>query len=211
MEMDHGINLQIQEVKDLIVEQACEFHNKYVEFHTSSEKKVPDYMSTADNFITEILDFFRSGQFLRDVVDIVIQVVVDALGLNIFIYQENNGYLEVLKVCGGALCKDVCVKFTHDNRHSISNHYEPIMREVGNDEKKLSAEVKIENEETCNEEEQKYEATIEDEPSMVHEATIEDEVSIVCEETIKDEPPIVWDIPTPTSSGRNYEYEDEGV
>ena len=29
MEMDHGINLQIQEVKDLIVEQACEFHNKY--------------------------------------------------------------------------------------------------------------------------------------------------------------------------------------
>ena len=192
-------------------------------------------MSTADNFITEILDFFRSGQFLRDVVDIVIQVVADALGLNIFIYQDNNGYHEVLKVCGGALCKDACVKFMHDNRHSISNHYEPIIREVGNDENKLSAEVKIENEETCNEEEQKYkatiedeqcmvheatiedepsmvhDATIEDEPSMVHEATIEDEVSIVCEETIKDEPPIVWDIPTPTSSGRNYEYEDEGV
>ena len=116
---------------------------------------------------------------------------------------------------GGTLCKDVCVKFTHDNRHSISSHYEPIIREVGNDEKKLSAEVKIENEETCNEAEQKYkatiedeqsmvheatiedessmvhDATIEDEPSMVHEATIEDEVSIVCEETIKDEPPIV--------------------
>ena len=82
---------------------------------------------------------------------------------------------------------------------------------MGNDKEKISAEVKIKNEETCNEEEQKYEATIEDEPSMVHEATIEDEVSIVCEETIKDEPPIVWDIPTPTSSGRNYEYEDEGV
>ena len=122
---------------------------------------------------------------------------MDALGLNIFIYQDNNGYLGVLRVCGGALCKDVCVKFTHDNRHSISDHYEPIITEVGNDEKKLSAEVKIENEETCNEEEQKYEATIEDEPSMVHEATIKDEVSIVCEETIKDEPHIVWDIPTP--------------
>ena len=27
--MDHGINLQIQEVKDLIVEQACELHDKY--------------------------------------------------------------------------------------------------------------------------------------------------------------------------------------
>ena len=137
--MDHGINLQIQEVKDLIVEQACEFHEKYIEFHTSSEKKVPEYMSTADNFIIEILNFFRSGQFLR--------VVADALGLNIFIYQDNNGYLEVLKVCGGALSKDLCVKFTHGNRHSIGYHYEPIVREVGNDEKNPSAEVEIENEE----------------------------------------------------------------
>ena len=92
-------------------------------------------MSTADNFVTEILDFLRSSQFLRDVVDIVIQVVADACGLNIFIYQDNNGYLEVLKVCGGALSKDLCVKFMHDNRHSLGSHYEPIVREVGNDEK----------------------------------------------------------------------------
>ena len=95
-------------------------------------------MSTVDNFVTEILNFFRSSQFLRDVVDIVIQVVVDALSLNIFIYQVNNGYLEVLKVCGGALSKDLCVKFLH-NRHSIGNHYEPIIGEVGNDEKNPSA------------------------------------------------------------------------
>ena len=205
--MDHGINLQIQEVKDLIVEQACEFHEKYIEFHTSSEKKVPECMSTADNFITEILNFFRSGQFLGDVVDIVIQVVADALGLNIFIYQDNNGYLEVLKVCGGALSKDLCVKFTHDNRHSIGNHYKPIVREVGNDEKNPSVEVEIENEETINEEEQneeelKYKPTIEDERSIVHEETIEDEAMIVCEETIKDETPIIWDIPTPNIIGK---------
>ena len=212
--MDHGINLQIQEVKDLIVEQACEFHEKYVEFHASSEKEVPEYMSTADNFVTKILNFFRSGQFLGDVVDIVIQVVVDALGLNIFIYQDNNGYLEVLNVCGGALSKDLCVKFMQDNRHSIGNHYEPIVREVGNDEKIPSAEVEIENEETCNEEqnkeELKYKPTSENERSIVHEETIEDEAMIVCEETIKDETPIIWDIPTRTLSGRNSEYEDEG-
>ena len=126
-------------------------------------------MSTADNFVTKILDFFRSGQFLADVVDIVIQVVADALGLNIFIYQDNNGYLEVLKVCGGALSKDLCVKFTLDNMHSIGNHYEPIVREVGN-EKNPSAEVEIENEETCNEEqneeELKYKPTTEDEQSI---------------------------------------------
>ena len=86
MEVDHAINLKIQEVKDLVVEQACEFYDKYLEFHTSTQKTVPQYISTADNFVTEILDFFQSGQFVRDVVDIIIQVVADALGLNIFIY-----------------------------------------------------------------------------------------------------------------------------
>ena len=110
------------------------------------------YQTTCQQQTILLLKYLISLE-AANVVDIVIQVVADALGLNIFIYQDNNGYLEVLKVCGGALCKNVCLKFMHDNRHSISNHYEPIIREVGNDKKKLSAEVKIENEETCNEEE----------------------------------------------------------
>ena len=115
---------------------------------------MPHYMSTADNFIIKILDFFKSGQFVRDVVDIIIQVVADALGLNVFIYQDNEGCLEVLKICGGAFCKDICMKFMHDNKHSIGNHYKPIMRKVDNQEMKQSAEVKIENEEeTSNQEE----------------------------------------------------------
>ena len=38
------------------------------------------------NFVSKILDFFWSGQFVKDVIDIVIQVVADALGLNMFIY-----------------------------------------------------------------------------------------------------------------------------
>ena len=101
----------------------------------------------------------------------------------------------------------------HDNMHSIGNHYEPIVREVGN-EKNPSAEVEIENEEMCNEEqneeELKYKPTIEDEQSIVHEGTIEDEAMIVCEETIKDEMSTIWDIPTPTLLGRNSEYGDEG-
>ena len=64
MEVDHAIDLKIQEVKDLVVEQACEFHDKYVEFHASTQKRVPHYMSTVDNFITKILDFFKIGQFV---------------------------------------------------------------------------------------------------------------------------------------------------
>ena len=78
--MDHAINLKIQEVKDLIVEQTCKSHDKYLEFHTSSQNTVPQYISTVDNFVTEMLDFFQTGQFVRDVIDIIIQVLTDALG-----------------------------------------------------------------------------------------------------------------------------------
>ena len=193
-------------------------------------------MSTADNFITEIFDFFKSSQFVRYVVDIIIQVVADALGLNFFIYQNNNGCLEVLKICGRVLSKDICVKFTHNNKHNIGNHYKPIVKRVGNQEMKQNAEVKIENEEeTSNQEEQKYQPSIQDEPSMVHEASIRDELSMVGEGSIKDEPSVVGEgslkdepsilgeasihdepsipenIPTPTSYARNYQYEDASI
>ena len=58
LEVDHEIKLNIQEVKDLVVEQALEFHEKYVEFHASPLKVIPHYMSTSDNFVGKILDFF---------------------------------------------------------------------------------------------------------------------------------------------------------
>ena len=128
--MGHEIKLNIQEVKDLVVEQALEFHEKYVEFHASTLNVIPHYMSTSDNFVSEILDFFQSGQFVKDVVDIVIQVVADALGLNVFIYQDNRGLIEVLKISRGALCKDICVKFTTSTAlattmsHSSNNNLE---------------------------------------------------------------------------------------
>ena len=98
LEVDNEIKLNIQEVKDLVVEQTLGFHDKYVEFHTSTLNVIPHYMSTSNNFVSKIPDFFWSGQFVKDVVDIVIQVVVDALGLNVFIYQDNRGLIEVLKI-----------------------------------------------------------------------------------------------------------------
>ena len=52
----------------------------------------------------------------------------------------------------------------HNNKHSIRNHNEPMVREVQNQEIKQSVEVKIENEEeTSKEEEQKYQPIIQHE------------------------------------------------
>ena len=203
--MHHEIKLNVQEVKDLVVEQALEFHDKYVESHASTLNFMPHYMSTSSNFASKILDFFLSDQFVKDVVDIVIQVVTDALGLNVFIYQDNRGLVEVLKICGGALCKDICVKFTHDNKHSIGNHYEPpVKQQLGNLKLKPN-EVKIKNEEETSKHQKQwkyqqsipedasnvYEASVHDDPSMVDEASVHDDPSIVDEASVHDDPSMV--------------------
>ena len=106
----------------------------------------------------------------------------------------------------------------HNNKHSIGNHYELIIKQVGNQEMKQNAEVKIENEEeTSNQEEQKYQPSIQDdpsikdEPSIVGEASIKDEPSILGEASIHNEPSIPENIPTPTSYARNNEYEDTSI
>ena len=218
--MDHEIKLNIQEVKDLVVEQALEFHDKYVEFHASTLNVIPHYMSTSDNFVSEILDFFQSGQF---VVDIVIQVVADALGLNVFIYQDNRGLIKVLKICGGALCKDICVKFTHDNKHSIGNNYEPLIKQQLGNPKMKPNEVKVKNEEETSNQKQKYqqsipedasnvyEPSVHDDPNMVDEASVHDDPSMVDETSVHDDPSIQENIQTPTSYAGKYEYEDGSI
>ena len=190
--MDHKIKLNIQEVKDLVVEQALESHDKYIEFHTSTLNIMAHYMSTSGNFVSEILDFFLSGQFVKDVVDIVIQVVADALALNVFIYQDNRGLVEVLKICGEALCKDICVKFTHDNKHSIGNHYEQLVKQQLGNPKMKPNEVKIKNEEeTSNQKEQKYQQSIPEDESNVYEASVYDDQNMVDEASVHDDPSLV--------------------
>ena len=187
--MDHEIKLNIQEVKDLVVEQALEFHDKYVEFYTSTLNVIPHYMSTSVNLVREILDFFQRGQFVKDTVDIVIQVVADALVLNVFIYQDNRGLVEVLKICGGALCKDICVKFTHNNKHSIDNHYEPLIKQQLGNPKMKPNEVKIKNKEkkTSNQKQQKYQQSIPEDASNVYEASVHDDASNVYEASVHDD------------------------
>ena len=76
--------------------------------------------------MSELIDFFDSRDFTHDVVDLIIQIAADALGLNIYIYQENilwneensteESHTEVIKMSGGQLCKDVYMKFIH-NKH----------------------------------------------------------------------------------------------
>ena len=63
---DYGDTLTLEDCITKIVTHLCQHHRKYSDFHRSSSS---DY--AADQLISDALDFFRNGQFLADVVDLL--------------------------------------------------------------------------------------------------------------------------------------------
>ena len=101
----------------------CQNHRKYSAFHQTSCTKY-----AADQLISDALDFFRNGQFLADVVDLLMQITVDALNLELFIYQKNCDLTQVLHFKHPESDRIVHVKITHDNLYPGGNHYDAIVR-----------------------------------------------------------------------------------
>ena len=138
MQSDHNIILEKSESQDLIIDQAIENSEQYSLYHFNKTLMERQTLQNTDSFMCELMDFFESRDFTRDIVDLIMQIAADAIGLNIYIYQENilqntqNGMeesrTEIIKMSGGHLCKDVYLKFTHNNIHPQGNHYEPLLK-----------------------------------------------------------------------------------
>ena len=76
----------------------------------------------------EIISLFDNGKFNMNVVDLLIQIFADALSLEIFILQNNEGNIQVLHVPSGTFAKKIYLKFTHNNKYSAANHYIPLIK-----------------------------------------------------------------------------------
>ena len=100
----------------------CQNHRKYSAFHQTLCTKY-----AADQLISDALDFFQNGQFLSDVVDLLMQITVDALMLELFIYECNADLTQVLHFKHPDSDRIVQVKFTHDNLYPCGNHYDAIV------------------------------------------------------------------------------------
>ena len=100
----------------------CQNHRKYSAFHQTS---CTEY--AADQLISDALDFFHNGQFLADVVDLIMQITVDVFNLELFIYQRNGDLTQVLHFKHLESDRIVCVKFTHDNLYPGGNHYDAVV------------------------------------------------------------------------------------
>ena len=139
MQSDHNIILEKSEVQDLIIDQAIENSEQYSLYHLNKTLMERQTLQNTDSFMSELMDLFESRDFTRDIVDLIMQIAADALGLNIYIYQENIlpnrqiwygriMHTEIIKMPGGQPCKDVYLKFTHNNIHPQGNHYEPPLK-----------------------------------------------------------------------------------
>ena len=75
-----------------------------------------------------MVQFFDDDQFNHSVINILVQIAADALNLNCFILQSNQGQIEVLNYKSGDFGEKNFFKFTHDNIHSNANHYVPLIK-----------------------------------------------------------------------------------
>ena len=123
LQNDYDQKISFDECVTKIVSHLCQNYKKYLDFHPVSTKDIPP----ADKLISDALDFFRTGRFNQDVVDLLMQITVDALHLNMFIYQKSGENIQVLNFKEPESDKIVRVKFTHCNKNSSGNHYDAII------------------------------------------------------------------------------------
>ena len=96
-------------------------YEKYVDFFSCQFNPCQPPVSMSDALLSELVQFFDDGSFNRNVVDLLIQIASDALNVNIFIFQNNNGEIQVLNYRSGNLEK-IYMKYSHDNHYSGGNH-----------------------------------------------------------------------------------------
>ena len=82
------------------------------------------------------MDFFENRQFNKDIVDTLVKVTSDALGINIYIYWKEGDkktrrdyILRMRSMCSDE-SKEVHLKFTHNNLHPQGNHYDLIVHDA---------------------------------------------------------------------------------
>ena len=82
----------------------------YTNFHTFDESPLPP----SDTLVEDALEFFKYGNYMSNIVDLLMQITADALRLNLFIYQKAGSNIQVLNFQHPNAERIVRVRFSHD-------------------------------------------------------------------------------------------------
>ena len=105
-----------------------ENHQDYVNFHVVPDMSSQDGFTKSDMLLNDAVDFFQNRNYNKDIVDLLVTITADALGLDLYIYQNNQGKIQVLVYSGGTISKSVYLKFTHNDLNPVENHYDAIIK-----------------------------------------------------------------------------------
>ena len=74
------------------------------------------------------MDFFQNRKYNKDIANLLVTITADVLGLDLSIYQNNQGKIPILKYSGGLISKPIYLKFTHNDLNPVENHYDVIIK-----------------------------------------------------------------------------------
>ena len=81
-----------------------------------------------DTLISDVIQFFSSHNYNTNIVDLLMQIITDCLDLDLNIFQNNSGQIQVYNFTSLKPCYAVNLKFSHDVKHPQSNHYDAITK-----------------------------------------------------------------------------------
>ena len=93
MSKDHNIYIAFDEANRLILHTLIDNHQKYIEFHNKRHKcqDANCHITRSDLLFYDMMEFFETKAFDVNVVNFLIQIMADALNLNIHVFQNNKG------------------------------------------------------------------------------------------------------------------------
>ena len=112
LQENHDITIQISESINIILQHLADNHQDYVNFHVLPDMSSQDCFTKSDLLLNDAMDFFQNRNYNKDIVDLLVTVTADVLGMDLYIYQNNQGKIQVLKYSGGPRSKPIYLKFT---------------------------------------------------------------------------------------------------
>ena len=123
-----------EQLMQKVMKYLCLNYENYTKYHAQGKE---DHEPTiADTLLADIIDFFADKHYNQNAVDVLMKIVVDVLELDLNIYQNNGGQIQVINFSVDNPKRTVNVKFTHDNANTVGNHYNAITLLSKSDKKK---------------------------------------------------------------------------
>ena len=106
----------------------AENYQDYVHFHVVPDMSSHDGVTKSDLLLNDAVDFFQNRNYNKGIADLLVTITANVLGLDLYIYQNNQGKIQVLKYSGGPISKPIYLKFTHNDLNPVENHYGAIIK-----------------------------------------------------------------------------------